>query len=73
MAPFRNPLGASGSLIHLFFFLFENALQATCGCDGKIIIWDVSATEPKLEKTIEGIIPTVVDTQWVYLNASMYL
>ncbi|KAF9653225.1 WD40 repeat-like protein, partial [Thelephora ganbajun] len=38
-------------------------LLATCGCDGKIIIWDVLGTEPKLEKILEGIIPTVINTE----------
>ncbi|KAK0455435.1 uncharacterized protein EV420DRAFT_1553616 [Desarmillaria tabescens] len=36
---------------------------ATCGCDGKIIIWDMSEEEPKIEKQIDSIIPTVRDTE----------
>jgi chromosome transmission fidelity protein 4 len=71
MASFWNPLGASRPLIHQIFAHLKNALQATCGCDGKIIIWDVSGAEPRLTKTIEDIIPTVVDTQWAHLNAPM--
>ncbi|KAK0505002.1 hypothetical protein EDD18DRAFT_1127226 [Armillaria luteobubalina] len=36
---------------------------ATCGCDGQIIIWDMSEQEPKIEKQIDGIIPAVRDTE----------
>ncbi|KAG7446498.1 WD40 repeat-like protein [Guyanagaster necrorhizus] len=35
----------------------------TCGCDGKIIIWDMSKEEPNIEKQIDGIIPAVRDTE----------
>ncbi|KAK0213060.1 hypothetical protein DFS33DRAFT_93789 [Desarmillaria ectypa] len=35
----------------------------TCGCDGKIIMWDMSEEEPKIEKQIDGIIPAVRDTE----------
>ncbi|KAJ7925280.1 WD40-repeat-containing domain protein [Mycena leptocephala] len=36
-------------------------LLTTCGCDGQIIVWDVSKDEPLLE-AIQGMIPTVKDT-----------
>ncbi|KAF8629176.1 hypothetical protein AX17_005761 [Amanita inopinata Kibby_2008] len=36
-------------------------LITTCGSDGKIIVWDVSSNEPKIEATLEGIIPAIVD------------
>ena len=37
--------------------------QTTCGADGKVIVWDVSGSEPKEEKVIDGIIPAVVDSE----------
>ena len=37
--------------------------QTTCGADGKIIIWDVSADDAKEEKVIDGVIPAVADTE----------
>ncbi|OBZ68085.1 Minichromosome loss protein 1 [Grifola frondosa] len=40
----------------------SGTLLTTCGADGKIIVWDVSESEPKQEKVIEGIIPVVTDT-----------
>ena len=63
MASFRNALGASRPLVRQSLSYLKNPSQSTCGSDGKIIIWDVSGAEPKLEKTIDGIIPAVVDTQ----------
>ncbi|TFK20918.1 hypothetical protein FA15DRAFT_624697 [Coprinopsis marcescibilis] len=36
-------------------------LLTTCTSDGKIVIWDLSGDEPKLEKTIDGIVPVVKD------------
>lgn len=38
-------------------------MQATCTCDGKIVVWNLGAKEPVIEKTIEGLIPAVVDTE----------
>ncbi|PFH52093.1 hypothetical protein AMATHDRAFT_2572 [Amanita thiersii Skay4041] len=38
-------------------------LLTTCGSDGKIIAWDVSSEEPVIIATIEGIIPSVADTE----------
>ncbi|KAJ8518145.1 hypothetical protein ONZ45_g4749 [Pleurotus djamor] len=40
----------------------EDIMQTTCGSDGKILAWDVSTTTPKLVKTLDGIIPTVIDS-----------
>ncbi|KAK2467874.1 hypothetical protein APHAL10511_000169 [Amanita phalloides] len=38
-------------------------LITTCGSDGKIIAWDVSADEPKIEATMEGVIPALADIE----------
>ncbi|KAF9447940.1 hypothetical protein P691DRAFT_730511 [Macrolepiota fuliginosa MF-IS2] len=35
----------------------------SCGSDGKILVWDMSAEQSKLEKAIDGIIPVVVDQE----------
>ena len=40
-------------------------LQTTCSSDGKIIAWDVSEEEPKIERMLEGLIPVVTDNQYV--------
>ncbi|KAF4598005.1 hypothetical protein EYR38_006399 [Pleurotus pulmonarius] len=37
-------------------------LLTTCGADGKIIAWDVTEPTAKMVKTVEGIIPTVIDS-----------
>lgn len=37
----------------------SGSLLATCGADGKIIIWDITESEAKEEKILEGIIPAV--------------
>lgn len=44
--------------------------QTTCGCDGKIIVWDVSNDEPKQEKVIDGLIPVVTNTECVFLGTA---
>ncbi|KAH7923714.1 WD40 repeat-like protein [Leucogyrophana mollusca] len=41
----------------------SGSLLTTSGSDGSIIVWDVSEDEAKVEKTIEGVIPAVADTQ----------
>ncbi|CCM06867.1 uncharacterized protein FIBRA_09175 [Fibroporia radiculosa] len=41
----------------------SGSLLTTSGADGKIIVWDVSEGEPKQEKVIEGIIPTVANPE----------
>ena len=38
-------------------------VQTTCGADGKIIVWDVSGSEPSEEKVIDGVIPAVADSE----------
>ncbi|EAU91158.2 hypothetical protein CC1G_03326 [Coprinopsis cinerea okayama7 len=38
-------------------------ILTTCTADGKILIWDLSEDEPRLEKTIEGILPVVKDDE----------
>ncbi|KAF9522661.1 hypothetical protein CPB83DRAFT_864133 [Crepidotus variabilis] len=35
---------------------------ATCTCDGKIVVWDMISEPPRIEKTLDGIIPKVLDT-----------
>ncbi|KAG6336624.1 hypothetical protein ID866_2463 [Astraeus odoratus] len=35
----------------------------TSSSDGTIIVWDISGVEPRIEKTIEGVIPAVSDTE----------
>ncbi|KAH9946996.1 hypothetical protein B0H21DRAFT_741281 [Amylocystis lapponica] len=47
----------------------SGSLLTTCGADGKIVVWDVSDSEPKEEKVIEGMIPAVANTEspeWVH-------
>lgn len=50
-----------------FLFIFKcpltDELQAASGADGTVTVWDVSGTEPKVEKHIDGIIPAVVDAE----------
>ncbi|CAA7260577.1 unnamed protein product [Cyclocybe aegerita] len=41
----------------------SGTLLATCTCDGKILIWKMTSEQPTIEKTIEGIIPAVIDTE----------
>ncbi|KAF5328867.1 hypothetical protein D9619_011727 [Psilocybe cf. subviscida] len=43
----------------------NNNLLATCTCDGKVIVWNTSSQEkePSIEKTMEGLIPAVIDTE----------
>ncbi|KAF4621226.1 hypothetical protein D9613_000247 [Agrocybe pediades] len=41
----------------------SGSLLATCTRDGKIVIWNMSAAKPVIEKTIEGIIPVVKDDE----------
>jgi hypothetical protein len=46
--------------------------QATCTCDGKIVIWNMASEPPSIEKSLEGIIPVVIDTEWVvYLLSNL--
>ena len=35
--------------------------QTTCGADGKIVAWDLSQSEPRVEKVIEGFLPVIKD------------
>ncbi|EMD37802.1 hypothetical protein CERSUDRAFT_114458 [Gelatoporia subvermispora B] len=37
----------------------SGSLLATCSSDGKVIVWDVSGSEPKQEKILDGLIPAV--------------
>ncbi|OCH95073.1 hypothetical protein OBBRIDRAFT_641181 [Obba rivulosa] len=39
----------------------SGTLLTTCGADGKIIVWDVSDSEPRQEKVIDGLIPAVAN------------
>ncbi|EIW62718.1 uncharacterized protein TRAVEDRAFT_112621 [Trametes versicolor FP-101664 SS1] len=41
----------------------SGSLLTTCGADGKIIAWDVSGSEPKQEKVIEGVLPVAGDSE----------
>ncbi|PIL34239.1 hypothetical protein GSI_03950 [Ganoderma sinense ZZ0214-1] len=41
----------------------SGSILTTCGADGKIIAWDVSGSEPKEEKVIDGVIPAVADSE----------
>ncbi|KAH9942276.1 uncharacterized protein BXZ73DRAFT_87916 [Epithele typhae] len=41
----------------------SGALLTTTGADGKIIVWDVSGNDAKEEKVIEGLAPSVSDTE----------
>ncbi|KAI8993813.1 hypothetical protein BD414DRAFT_480518 [Trametes punicea] len=41
----------------------SGSLLTTCGADGRIIVWDVSGSEPKQEKVIEGVLPVITDTE----------
>ncbi|KAH9831247.1 uncharacterized protein C8Q71DRAFT_861980 [Rhodofomes roseus] len=41
----------------------SGSLLATCGADGRIVIWDISEGEGKEAKTIEGVIPAVANTE----------
>ncbi|KAL5507206.1 MCL1 [Sanghuangporus vaninii] len=41
----------------------SGTLLTTCSSDGKIVVWDLSEEEPKIEKTLEGIIPVVNDNE----------
>ncbi|KDQ57598.1 hypothetical protein JAAARDRAFT_193900 [Jaapia argillacea MUCL 33604] len=41
----------------------SGSLLTTSGAEGDIIVWNVSEQEPKQEKVIEGVIPTVIDMQ----------
>ncbi|KAH7914143.1 hypothetical protein BJ138DRAFT_479545 [Hygrophoropsis aurantiaca] len=41
----------------------SGSLLTTSSSDGLITVWDVSEDEAKMEKTIEGVIPIVADTQ----------
>ena len=47
-----------------FFKLDLSAAQTTCGADGKIIVWDVTGSEPKEEKVIGGVIPADADSEY---------
>ncbi|RDB16923.1 Minichromosome loss protein 1 [Hypsizygus marmoreus] len=40
-----------------------SSLLTTSGSDGNIIVWNVSGEEPKIETTIEGIIPAIGDAE----------
>lgn len=44
----------------------SGSLLTTSGSDGTIIVWDVSEDTPKQEKVIEGVIPAVLDTEYVF-------
>ncbi|OSD04053.1 hypothetical protein PYCCODRAFT_1408512 [Trametes coccinea BRFM310] len=41
----------------------SGSLLTTCGADGKVIIWDVSNSELKQEKVIDGLLPVISDTE----------
>ncbi|KDR75022.1 hypothetical protein GALMADRAFT_248867 [Galerina marginata CBS 339.88] len=41
----------------------SSTLLATCTSDGKIVIWNVAAEKPFIEKTLEGLIPAVKDSE----------
>ncbi|KAF8160621.1 hypothetical protein B0H34DRAFT_344214 [Crassisporium funariophilum] len=41
----------------------SGTLLATCTCDGKIVIWNMAPDQPVIEKTLEGIIPVVIDSK----------
>jgi chromosome transmission fidelity protein 4 len=40
-------------------------MKATCTCDGKIVIWNMVTDPPVIEKTLEGIVPVVSDSEYV--------
>ncbi|PPQ99766.1 hypothetical protein CVT24_009669 [Panaeolus cyanescens] len=40
----------------------SGSLLTTCTADGKIVIWDMTTEQPKIETTIEGLIPAVNDS-----------
>ncbi|CDO76190.1 hypothetical protein BN946_scf185037.g13 [Trametes cinnabarina] len=40
----------------------SGSLLTTCGADGKVIVWDVSNTEGKQEKIIDGLLPVINDS-----------
>ncbi|KAF8813968.1 hypothetical protein BYT27DRAFT_7131270 [Phlegmacium glaucopus] len=41
----------------------SGTLLATCTCDGKIVMWNMATDPPVIEKTLEGIIPAVIDSE----------
>ena len=53
----------TGGVINLIDTSIPNHCHPWLSYDGRIIAWDVSNEEPKIEKTIEGMIATVVDDQ----------
>jgi len=59
----------TGSLLVCYIFCpafgSTEVPQATCTSDGKIIVWNMSEEQPVIEKTIEGVIPVVIDTEYV--------
>lgn len=64
--------GDSSSESHLkhIFATVLHLLQASCGADGKIIIWDVSGDEPKEVEVVQGTLPTVSDPEYVTRRSS---
>ncbi|KAF5351668.1 hypothetical protein D9756_007710 [Leucocoprinus leucothites] len=40
-----------------------SAYLTSCGSDGKIFVWNMSTEQAKIEKSIDGIIPAVVDQE----------
>lgn len=51
----------------------SGTLLATTGSDGKIIIWDVSQDPPKQDKVIDGVVPVVLDSEFVILSISPHI
>ncbi|KAF9010688.1 hypothetical protein BDQ17DRAFT_1234391 [Cyathus striatus] len=41
----------------------SGALLSTCDSDGKITMWDITGEQPRIEKVIEGVIPTITDQE----------
>lgn len=44
-------------------FALDHILQTSCGSDGKILIWDMSSKQAKIEKILDGVIPALVDPE----------
>jgi chromosome transmission fidelity protein 4 len=65
MASFWNLTGTPSCSV--ICCLAQTSFKTTCGSDGKLIIWDISEEEGKEEKVIEGILPSILNTQCVVL------